>query len=63
MTTGWRKFHKKQMEDPKLRALVERETEELQMVVQIHEGLRAANEGKFVSHAEVKRMIARMRRS
>ncbi len=44
MTTRWKRFYAKQMEDPSLQALVERELEHLQLGVQIAK-LRA--EGKL----------------
>lgn len=52
----------KQVQDPKMRELVEKEIEELEFVAQITKGLRAAKEGEFVSRAELKKMIARMTR-
>ncbi len=41
MTTRWKRFYQKQMEDTKLRELVESELENLQLGVQIAK-LRAA---------------------
>jgi predicted transcriptional regulator len=61
-TTRWGKFFEKQMENPKVRETVELELNEYHTKL-IAKGLRAAREGKFVSHAEMKRMIAKMGRS
>ncbi len=41
MTTRWKRFYQRQMEDPELRELVERELDSLQLGVQIAK-LRAA---------------------
>jgi predicted transcriptional regulator len=61
-TTQWGKFFEKQMEDPRVREVVELELNEYHTKL-IAKGLRAAREGKFVSHTEMKRMIAKMGRS
>jgi hypothetical protein len=41
MTTRWKRFYQKQMEDAKLRNLVETELENLQLEVQIAEAARS----------------------
>jgi len=55
MTTRWKRFYQKQMEDAKLRELVESELENLQLGVQIAK-LRAAqnlNQTKLAAKAEM----------
>jgi hypothetical protein len=59
--TRWGKFLEKQMENPKVCEMVELELNEYHTKL-IAKGLRAARDGKFVSHAEMKRIIAKMRR-
>ena len=62
MTTRWKRSYEKQMESPKLRELVESDLNEYHTKL-IVKGLRAAEEGRFVSRAEMKRTIKRMGRS
>jgi DNA-binding Xre family transcriptional regulator len=55
MTTRWKRFYQKQMEDAKLRELVEREIENLQLGVQIAKLRSAENlsQTKLAAKAEM----------
>ncbi len=46
MTSRWKRFYEKQMEDEKLRALVEPELENLHLVVQIAKLRKRARVGR-----------------